>query len=204
MVRIPVAFKHVVIATVVAAAFIPLAAIAQDHYERHEREHDRYRHEHPYPALGYSVTVLPSGYISVTYGAGRYFFHSGVWYQQIGPGYVVVRPPAGVIVPVLPPDYMMVSVAGAQYYYANDIYYAAGPGGYVVAQPPIAAGSSPPPASPPGPVQLPASSAQVAPAATATGAPPGSWYYCDSAKAYYPYVAECKEGWRSVPASLPH
>lgn len=30
-----------------------------------------------------------------------------------------------------------------------------------------------------------------------------SWYYCDSAKAYYPYVQSCAEGWRSVPATPP-
>ncbi|MGZ2746407.1 hypothetical protein [Burkholderia stagnalis] len=28
----------------------------------------------------------------------------------------------------------------------------------------------------------------------------GVWYYCDASKHYYPYVKECKSGWRSVPA----
>lgn len=32
---------------------------------------------------------------------------------------------------------------------------------------------------------------------------PQSWYYCDSAQAYYPYVQSCAEGWRSVPAAPP-
>lgn len=27
------------------------------------------------------------------------------------------------------------------------------------------------------------------------------WYYCESAGAYYPYVASCAEGWRQVPAT---
>ena len=39
----------------------------------------------------------------------------------------------------------------------------------------------------------------VAPPAPA----PQSWYYCDSAKAYYPYVDSCAEGWRAVPATPP-
>ena len=26
----------------------------------------------------------------------------------------------------------------------------------------------------------------------------GSWYYCDSANAYYPYVRDCQNGWRTV------
>ncbi|WP_244817798.1 hypothetical protein [Caballeronia sp. Lep1P3] len=31
----------------------------------------------------------------------------------------------------------------------------------------------------------------------------GSWYYCDQARAYYPYVKECPGGWREVPAQPP-
>lgn len=27
----------------------------------------------------------------------------------------------------------------------------------------------------------------------------GWWYYCDSAKGYYPYVKECPAGWQRVP-----
>ncbi len=26
------------------------------------------------------------------------------------------------------------------------------------------------------------------------------WYWCDSARGYYPYVKECPSGWRRVPA----
>ena len=33
--------------------------------------------------------------------------------------------------------------------------------------------------------------------------PASTWYYCDSARGYYPYVKECPEGWRSVPAAPP-
>jgi hypothetical protein len=28
-----------------------------------------------------------------------------------------------------------------------------------------------------------------------------SWYYCDSARGYYPYIAQCPEAWRPVPAT---
>lgn len=28
-----------------------------------------------------------------------------------------------------------------------------------------------------------------------------SWYYCDSANGYHPYVSSCPEGWRAVPAT---
>lgn len=40
------------------------------------------------------------------------------------------------------------------------------------------------------------------PQATAQPATP-LWYYCDSAKAYYPYVPSCPEAWRVVPAQPP-
>lgn len=43
-----------------------------------------------------------------------------------------------------------------------------------------------------------------APAAEPNASPPPQyWYYCDSAKTYYPYVASCPEGWKTVPASPP-
>ena len=33
--------------------------------------------------------------------------------------------------------------------------------------------------------------------------PPQYWYYCESAKGYYPYVPSCSEGWKKVPATPP-
>lgn len=47
---------------------------------------------------------------------------------------------------------------------------------------------------------------QSAPEPTAeTEVPPApqSWYYCQSARKYYPYVSECPEGWKAVPATPP-
>jgi hypothetical protein len=38
----------------------------------------------------------------------------------------------------------------------------------------------------------------VTPAAPPPQAPPQYWYYCNSAKAYYPYVRSCPEGWMQV------
>jgi hypothetical protein len=44
---------------------------------------------------------------------------------------------------------------------------------------------------------------QVAPVETAAlgPAPQQSWYYCDAAKAYYPYVSTCPGGWKAVPVA---
>jgi len=168
-------------------------AMAQEHRAGHDRDHyqtphwvfdNRYHHGHYYPSVGYAMTILPAGNIAVSFGSGRFYFHSGVWFQPARTGYVVVRPPVGIVVPVLPPAYTMVWAGGVPYYYANDVYYAQAPGGYVVAAPPMQAS------------EVPAAQSPATPA-------PATWYYCESAKNYYPYVATCNEGWRSVPATPP-
>lgn len=198
-------------ATGVAAAFFALAPLSSAYAQprEHERERfhsphwvfdDRFHHNHYYPSIGYSLSVLPAGNVAVTFRNGRFFFHSGVWYQRVGPSYLVVRPPPGIVVPVLPPAYSTVWVGGVPYYYANDVYYVQRPDGYAVATPPMepigssAAQAPSPPAPPPQPA---VSAAPPAPSA------PGSWYYCESAKGYYPYVPECREGWRAVPPVPP-
>ena len=190
------------IAVALLAILVLSASSAQAQRREHERERfrsehwvfdDRFHHNHYYPALGYSVTVLPTESLAITFGGGRYWYHSGVWFTAAGPGFVVARPPVGIIVPVLPPAYTAVYIAGIPYYYANDVYYVAQPsGGYAVAEPPMAA-AAPAPAA-----QASAPQPGVAPQSA-----PGTWYYCESAKAYYPYVAECKEGWKPVPATPP-
>lgn len=178
-------------------AAVLLAPVAQAQRREHERERfntphwvfdDRFHHNHYYPAPGYSIAALPAGNLAIGFGGRRFWVHSGVWFEQAGPGYVVVRPPPGVLVPVLPPSYTAVWVAGVPYYYANDVYYGAAPGGYVVASPPMSAEAPP----------APQAAAPQAPAPQSN-----SWFYCESTKAYYPYVAECKEGWKQVPATPP-
>jgi hypothetical protein len=187
--------------TVVLGALC-LASVA-DAQTRHDvrREHfstphwsydNRFHHDHYYPQIGYSVRALPSSRVAVTFRGAPFYFQAGVWYRPSGPGFVVVRPPIGIVVPVLPPSYTMVWVGTAPYYYANDVFYEQTSDGYSVVAPPagyVEQGDAP--------VQA------AAPAA----APPGGsavWYYCESSKTYYPYVGECKEGWKEVPATPPH
>jgi hypothetical protein len=165
---------------------------------------NRYSHGHYYPAFGYSVSVLPPGYLSLSFGPRHLYFHGGVWFEPRGPGFVVVRPPFGVVVPILPPAYSTVYYGGVPYYYADDIYYTAGPGGYVVTNPPpnVEYTEAQPAPSGPAPQQY----SPPPPQPSQSGAPPaqpGVWYFCDSNQSYYPYVQTCKEGWRSVPANPP-
>ncbi|MBS4099312.1 MAG: hypothetical protein KGZ83_21075 [Sulfuricella sp.] len=85
---------------------------------------------------------------------------------------------------------------GADYYsprYYPDPYYS--PPSYYYS-PPAVTYYAPPPVY----VVQGGNSPQAAPE-------PASWYYCASAKAYYPYVNQCAEGWQRVsplpPPSLP-
>jgi len=182
---------------------------AQAQRREHERERfhsdhwvydDRFHHNHYYPAIGYQINVLPPGAFVVSFRGGRYWYSSGVWYTVAGPGYIVARPPIGIVVPALPPGATVVYVGGIPYYYANDVYYIAQPGGsYAGAEAPAGAPTAEPVAPPPVATAPP----PAAPPTGATASAPGTWYYCESAKTYYPYVAECKEGWKPVPASPP-
>lgn len=66
------------------------------------------------------------------------------------------------------------------WWYPPPYYYAYPPPTVVIEQPPVYVEqpAAPPPASP---------------------APPAYWYYCTSAKAYYPSVQTCSEDWVKVP-----
>lgn len=78
------------------------------------------------------------------------------------------------------------------YYYPERVYY-----------PPVVI-EQPAPVYVEQPVQAPvaaapasAASVQAAPQ-QAAAQPSGWWYYCQGAKAYYPYVSECPGGWTKV------
>ncbi len=78
--------------------------------------------------------------------------------------------------------------AGAWYFYPAPVYPYPDP--YT---PPVTVINQPP-------VEV-APQANVAPPPPAPAQPPAqTWYYCDSAQAYYPYVPSCPEPWRQVPA----
>lgn len=84
---------------------------------------------------------------------------------------------------------------GMWYYYAQPVYPYPDP----YAPPAIIVEQAPPPVviqQAPAPVQY-----EPAPAAT----PPTAqfWYYCETPAGYYPYVASCPSGWKTVPATPP-
>lgn len=83
-------------------------------------------------------------------------------------------------------------LGGTWYFYPQPIYPYPDP--YV---PPTVVIQQPPQVV----VQTPAPTAPTAPAANPTVAQ--WWYYCEAPKGYYPYVASCPSGWKSVPATPP-
>jgi len=168
------------------------------HHDRdmnHGHYDNRFHHGHYYPELGYRLEMLPPGYLRLAFGGRNFFFLGGVWYVPTPTGYIVARPPIGIITPSLPLDYSTIYVGGRPYYYANETYYVATQGGYVVANPPSEGTYvEAPPAQSPSTQAIPSAEPQPQ---------PGMWYFCESANTYYPYIASCKEGWKTVPAIAP-
>lgn len=82
---------------------------------------------------------------------------------------------------------------GIWYFYPVPVYPYPDP--YI---PPIVVEDSPPPT-----VEVQQPPAEAPPPAGASAEPPTpqDWYYCESAKGYYPYVPSCPSGWKTVPAS---
>jgi hypothetical protein len=117
----------------------------------------RFHHDHFYPRVGYTLSILPPGYLDIGFHNRRFFFDAGVWFRQEGTRYVVVTPPAGVVIPVLPPAFTTVWIGDAPYYYANGIYYTSTDNGYVTVAAPQGyenASVTPPPPAPEQAVQV--------------------------------------------------
>ena len=114
---------------------------------------------------GYTVTKLPSGYRSATYGGTRYYYHNDVYYRPRANGYVVVERPReagrgyrdrdrdGVpnrydarpnrpdrdarMVRRLPDGYRVVTHRGKRYYRSGNRYYESRGNGYVIVASPF-------------------------------------------------------------------
>jgi hypothetical protein len=86
-------------------------------------------------------------------------------------------------------------IGGLWYFYPQPVYPYPDP-----YRPPLIVEQAPPvivqvPAPAPGP--------QPAPAMPPVASQPAAqyWYYCEVARGYYPYVASCPSGWKTVPAT---
>ena len=90
-------------------------------------------------SIGTAIDILPSGFVTVRAGTGRYFYHQGVFYQPYRGGYLVVAAPLGVAVPRLPSGRVMVLVENDPFVYYRGVFYQPVPSGYIVTRAPLGA-----------------------------------------------------------------
>lgn len=84
-------------------------------------------------------------------------------------------------------------VGGSYYLYQQPIYPYPYPDPY---QPPVVVVEQQPQV-----VMAPQAAPVYAPQQVAPQAAAQNWYFCDDSQTYYPYVASCAGGWRTVPAT---
>ncbi len=88
-------------------------------------------------SVGVSVGVpFPRGYVEVSSGQERYYYHRGTFYRPGRYGYQVVHAPRGCVVRELPSRYSRVYVGSSLYYRYDNVYYQNCSEGYVVVDPP--------------------------------------------------------------------
>jgi hypothetical protein len=75
------------------------------------------------PQLGFSLSVLPSGYYPFYFGADQYYYNDGLYYRQQNNEYTVVEPPVGASIDKLPAKAQAIAINGMQYYELNGVYY---------------------------------------------------------------------------------
>jgi hypothetical protein len=81
------------------------------------------------PPIGFSLGVLPYGFLTFNTGFGPYYYYDGTFYQpyynqeEKVDEYQVVDPPMGVVVPNLPKHAETVTIDGNTYYQKNGTLY---------------------------------------------------------------------------------
>ena len=89
------------------------------------RQYDRGHHAsslHNY-GFGYRQSLLPAGYLALTFAGLNYYYNSGSYYQRIGREYAVIRPPLGIGISILPAGHRTIYHGRNRYYSANGIFY---------------------------------------------------------------------------------
>ncbi len=90
-------------------------------------------------AIGTAIDILPQGFVTITVGPSRYYYHRGVFYRPHRGGFLVVPPPYGAVVDVLPPGHVMVLVEHDPFAYYRGFFYAPRTERWVVVRAPLGA-----------------------------------------------------------------
>lgn len=76
------------------------------------------------PPVGIRVNVLPANFINIWVGNRNYYYHDGIYYNEVGQNtYEVIAAPLGARISQLPPYNEIVNINGQQYYLLEGIYY---------------------------------------------------------------------------------
>lgn len=158
-------------------------------------------------AIGLALVSTSPAYAGGHHGGGGFHSHVFFGFGGFGPGFVGFGPGFvgfGGFAPFWPAP---VAPAWA---FAPPGWGAPPPWAFVPpawAAPPPPWGAQPSPWTAPPPSNAPAPPAPPPPAAPPSGAvtPPAetAWYFCPTAKGYYPYVARCTVAWQRVPTVPP-
>ncbi len=76
------------------------------------------------PPVGIRVTILPPNYLRIFAGNRPFYYHDGVYYNDVGNNYYeVADPPIGARINQIPPYSEVVYLDGREYYLSEGIYY---------------------------------------------------------------------------------
>ncbi|WP_299594627.1 DUF6515 family protein [uncultured Microbulbifer sp.] len=100
----------------------------------------------PRIGIGFTVPILPAGYVNMAVGGVPYYYHGGYYYRPARAGYVVVDAPLGAAVLTLPSSAVRVQIGGGTFYQYGAAYYQWRPqmNRYVVVPPPATVVASAP------------------------------------------------------------
>jgi hypothetical protein len=99
------------------------AVEARPGHQSNNRHHYDRGHHSSYHPVGHRVSLLPLGYLALTFAGLHYYYNSGTYYQRVGHEYAVVRPAVGLGISILPAGYRTVYYGRNRYYSANGIFY---------------------------------------------------------------------------------
>ncbi|WP_078085240.1 DUF6515 family protein [Microbulbifer mangrovi] len=143
-------FFGVGLAALLSFAFAAPADAHSGHRGHHHGHKPVYRHGYrhggywgprfrgPRIGIGFTVPILPAGYMTMAVGGNPYYYHGGYYYRPAPTGYVVVEAPLGAAVLTLPGSAVRVQIGGLTYYQYGSSYYQWQPrvNRYVVVPPP--------------------------------------------------------------------
>jgi hypothetical protein len=90
------------------------------------RDADYYGHirvPFPYSDVDSTVFVVPDGFELVMVNGETFYYHQGVFYQQVGNQLTAIPAVLGAVVDSIPEDYQIVMADGVHYLVTGGVYY---------------------------------------------------------------------------------